>query len=112
MRHEYALASWGPSSFEHLQVLHDLWLAEGEFSNTLNASEVAAYPVARSVAADMRTRSRYELGFGSIWGYHTSTPLLLKICNQNLLPEGTDALYNSTRADIIKHWRQVCTILQ
>ena len=91
-----------------LQILHDLWRSEGFSSKTYNRTQLLTYPLALEVAENMRKHSPYRLGFGNFLGHKTSTPLLLKICNQNQIPTGGDALYNASKADIMTHWRQVC----
>ena len=87
--------------------MHDLWLSEGYSSAVFNATQAATYPVARDVASNIRNRSEYQLGFGDLLGQRTSVPLLVKVCNQNLLPDGNDTVFDAREADIKEHWRQV-----
>ena len=95
-----------------MQVLHDVWLTEGYSSGVFNMTQSITYPLASYIEADIATRSIYQLGFGHVFGHHTSIPLLLRICNVNILPSGDDAAFNTTSTYVSRHWRQVNDVLQ
>ena len=90
------------------QVLHDVWLTEGYSSAVFNMTQRATYPLASYIEGDIAARSVYQLGFGHVFGHHTSIPLLLRVCNVNILPSGDDATFNKTADYISGHWREVC----
>ncbi len=92
------------------QVLHDVWLTEGYSSDMYNLTQRATYPLASYIEGDIAERSVYQLGFGHVFGHHTSIPLLLRVCNVNILPSADDGTFNRTADYIDGHWRQVLAV--
>ena len=84
-----------------------MWLTEGYSSDMYNLTQRATYPLASYIEGDIAERSVYQLGFGHVFGHHTSIPLLLRVCNVNILPSGDDGNFNRTAEYIDGHWRQV-----
>ena len=88
-------------------MLHDVWLTEGYSSAAFNATQRATYPLASYVETDIVNRSAYHLGFGRVFGHQTSVPMLLRVCNVNLMPAGNNAAFSAATDYVNNHWRPV-----